>query len=192
MEIRVTIAPDGKTTIESISVLEDLWHDYLFFKSRAAELDQPSATLTDGLLLKRYYRAALLALVCYFEGVLNRWLEQLLAPAEWRQVERQCIEQKVELVQSLTPSVKGRAPDIGSAKKLRNTLVHLKPGVDGELYDRINRQLLDDTEGQVLSWFAAVETSTKLERHPDSRAASRTYSEALGTYVAEGYTREEE
>jgi len=192
MEIRVTVAPDGKTEIESISALEDLWHDYLFFRSRAKELDQPSCTTTDGLDSKRYYRAALLALVCYFEGVLNRWLQHLLGEAEWRGVERQCIEKKVDLVDSRAAHGGGPVPDIAAAKGLRNTLVHLKPGADGEVYDKINRELLDETEEQVTRWLTAVEASTQLRRHPDTRAESWKFSDALGASISEAYTGEPE
>ena len=191
MEIRVTIAPDGKTQIESISALEDLWHDYMFFRSRAVESDQPSGTLTDALLAKRYYRAALLSLICYFEGVLNRWLEQLLGETDWRHVERKCIEKKVEIIGSRVASVESSL-DICTAKKLRNTLVHLKPGSDGELYDKIDLGLLDETEKQVTRWLTSVEASIGLTRHPDTRDASRNLTEALGSSEIEGYTGQSE
>jgi hypothetical protein len=193
MQIRVTVAPDGKTQVETISALEDLWHDHLFFRLRGSELDQPSATPTDRLVAKRYYRAALLTLVCYFEGVLNRWLKQLLGQSDWRKAERQRIEKKVDLIQSRSSGVQGCAPDIGGAKKLRNMLVHLKPGADGDLYDKINRELLQDAHKQIDAWLTEVGASLQLRRHPDTRAESRTFTEAIGTSIpqTEGYTGEE-
>src|SRR3972149_2253333 len=60
----------GDIEITHVSILEDLWHDYLYFKKQAKN----SSTF----LQKRYLRAALLVLISYLEGVTNRWFYNLL------------------------------------------------------------------------------------------------------------------
>ena len=49
MPIRITVPLDGETMVETISALEDHWHDYLYFKVRGSELDRPSASAGDRL-----------------------------------------------------------------------------------------------------------------------------------------------
>jgi hypothetical protein len=190
MEIRVTIGEGGNPTIESISALEDLWHDFEFFKKRAVELDGQTKTPTDRLIAKRNRRVALLSLLVYFEGVLNRWLSEMLPAPEWLAIERKCVELKVEAIQQRLPSAPGSMPEIAEAKKLRNTLVHLKPGADGEIYDKITLQLLETTETSVSVWLSHVERLLGVERHPNTEAESRELREALGETVpgSAGYT----
>lgn len=194
MEIRVSIGLDGHISIESISMLEDLWHDYRYFRARADVLDQ-EWTPTGHLVAKRYSRAALLILMCYFEGVVNHWLKELLSADEWRRIEasHEHLHVKVDRVQErLLTSTEGR-PNIRKAKDLRNDLAHLKPGSDGRLYDQVCLELLEHNESTITKWFDAVEESLKLKRHPDTRQESQPLRDALGTELPghEGYTSEE-
>lgn len=73
-----------------------------FFKAEASRFDQPDASVNDRLTAKHHQRAALLMLVFYFEGVLNRWLQTLLSKAEFEAVERKPIEFKIEKISQHT------------------------------------------------------------------------------------------
>lgn len=190
MEIRVTIASDGNATVETISALEDLWHDFEFFKRQGIELDDPAKSPTDRLIAKRYRRAALLALLVYFEGVLNRWLADMLPASDWHAIERKCLELKIDAIQLRLPGRADLKPEITEAKRLRNTFVHLKPGADGELYDRITQELVDATEASMSAWLSEVERALGLKRHPNTEAESRELRQALGETRPEssGYT----
>lgn len=194
MKIRVTVEPDGQSLVESISALEDLWHDFTYFEQQADKLDQGTAPPTDLLVAKRYRRAALLSLLCYLEGVINNWLKQI-QPEEWRRLKdsRESLESKVERIQALLPRGAGIPPDIRRAKKLRHTLVHLKPGFDEELYDGITAELLAEAKTNISNWLRTVETILSLKRHPDTRQESAAIRAALGTSnpALEGYTTED-
>ena len=189
MEIRVTVRRDGDVKIESISALEDLWHDFQFFQEKGNELEH-IGTPNDALLAKRYRRAALLALVFYFEGVLNRWLQCVLSVAEWRRVERWPLTSKIDTIHSRLPRGHITKPNIGAARLLRNNLAHLKPGVDGNVYDGISGEILEETASSITAWLSAIETELNLERHPDTRSESQTLRDALGATRpnSEGYT----
>ncbi len=189
MEIRVTIA-GGNARVETISALEDLWHDFQFFKQLAIEHDGSARTPTDRLIAKRYRRVALLTLLVYFEGVLNRWLAGLLPATEWVTLERKGLERKIEVIQRLLPDGSDSKPEVGQAKSLRNTLVHLKPGCDGELYDSISQALIEVTETSISAWLTDVGGQLHLERHPDTEAESRDLRRALGRSIpgSTGYT----
>ena len=81
-------------------------------------------------------------------------------------------------------------PQVADAKRLRNTLVHLKPGSDGELYDKITQEVVDTTEASVSAWLSDVERLLGLQRHPDTEHESQELRDALGGTVpgTEGYT----
>jgi hypothetical protein len=189
MQMRIVVSPDGQTRVETLSTLEDLWHDFLFFKLRGEECDQAFSE-TDRLTAKRYRRAALLTIIFYFEGVLNRWLRLLLSPEDWQSEERKSLEKKVDLVHTRLPEGVQSKPDIREAKRLRNMLAHLKPGVDIELYESITGELLEETESAIVAWLGEVETSLKLERHPDTRIKSQEFTDKLGEPEpgSEGYS----
>jgi len=190
MEIRVTIGADGDTTVETISALEDLWHDFQFFKERAIEFDDPARTPTEHLIAKRYRRAALPALLVYLEGVLNNWLAGLLQESNWLKIERKCLELKIGAIQEHLAVGADSKPEVAEAKRLRNTLVHLKPGADGELYDKITQELVDATESSVSAWLTNVERLLGVQRHPNTEAESRELRDALGKTApgTDGYT----
>lgn len=170
MRIRVNVGPDGETEVEAICLLEDLWCDYQFFKAKGDEAARASTKATDALLVKRYHRAALLLLVAYFESVIDHWLLGMLSK---NKLDKLSLEKKIAAIQlRLTTTCTG--PEINPAKQLRNKLVHLKPGVDGELYDEITGSLLEQAEESINAWFSVVESTLKLTRHPvTTRNSSR-------------------
>lgn len=193
MEIQILFSPSGKVRIETVSILEDLWHDFQFFKSQAANLEQATAPPQDALLVvKRYRRAALLMLVFYFEGVLNHWLKHLLGEPDWLAFEKKGppLGQKVKCIEERLAPQLGASVDIGEAKSLRDDLAHLKPGGDLKLFETMTESLLVETEKAITDWLNEVESRIGIERHPDTREASRPFREALGMSMpeTEGYS----
>lgn len=190
MEIEVLIYPSGDFKVKTVSILEDMWHDYEFFKSQAADLEKRPATPDEMFLVKRYQRAAVLMLVFYFEGVVNHWLKHLLGEPGWLAVERKPLEKKVQCIEeSLTPQA-STSVDISEAKSIRNALAHLKPGGDLKLFEAVTENLLAESEKAIVSWLLEMEKRIGKERHPDTREASRPLREALGVSLpeSEGYS----
>jgi hypothetical protein len=193
MEIQVLFSPSGEEVrIETVSILEDLWHDFQFFKSQAANLVQATAPQHALFLVKRYRRAALLMLIFYFEGVLNHWLKHLLGESAWLAFEkkRPPIGKKVKCIEEKLAPQLGTSVDIDEAKSVRDALAHLKPGGDLRLFEVITESLLVETEEAITGWLNEVERRIGIERHPDTREASRPFREALGMSTAEteGYS----
>ena len=188
MQIEVLISPSGEEVrILSVSILEDLWHDFQFFKSQAARLEQPSASPDGQFLVKRYRRAALLLLVFYFEGVVNHWLKHLLGEPAWLAMEkekkRMPLTRKVQCIEENLATKLETSLDINEAKSVRNALAHLKPGDDLKLFESITEDLLVETEMAITSWLTEVEGKIGVERHPDTREASRPFREDLGESI---------
>ena len=88
-KIDVTIFHNGDMDILHASIYEELWKDYCTFKKRAA-MQQEKGTKKGTFLARRYYRAALLSLFAFFEGVLNNWIKTIIQERqEFAGVERQ-------------------------------------------------------------------------------------------------------
>lgn len=88
-KIDVTIFHNGDMDILHASIYEELWKDYCTFKKRAA-MQQDKGTKKGTFLARRYYRAALLSLFAFFEGVLNSWVKTVIQERqEFAGVERQ-------------------------------------------------------------------------------------------------------
>jgi hypothetical protein len=190
VQIRILISPSGDSQIETVSILEDLWHDYEFFKSQAANLEQQPTSPDELFLVKRYRRAALLMLVFYLEGVVNQWLKHLLGEPEWLSLERKPLEKKIRCIEErLTPRL-NTGVDISEAKSIRDALAHLKPGGDLKLFEAVTETLLAESERAIASWLTEVEGRIGKERHPNTREASRPLREALGVELSEseGYS----
>jgi len=190
VEIRILISPSGDATIETVSILEDLWHDYEFFKRQAANLEQRPTAPDELFLVKRYRRAALLMLIFYFEGVVNQWLKHLLSEPEWLTMEKRPLEKKVRCIEERVTSQPNTSVDINEAKSIRNALAHLKPGGDLKLFEAVTESLLAESEKAIASWLTEVEGRIGKERHPNTREASRPVREALGVELPEfeGYS----
>ena len=184
MEIRITIPPDGRdVTVETISMLEDLWHDFQFFKFEGKRLLDGVSSPNNLLLVKRFHRAALLLLMFYLEGVINGWLKRLLSKAEFGTIEKKCLELKIAAIQAHTGCSQVAAPAVAEAKKIRNSLAHLKPGSDGSLYDSINEAFLTSTEDTIVAFLTSMSKILKMLPHLDSEVESRDFREALGSSI---------
>jgi hypothetical protein len=190
VQIRLLISPTGDTSVETVSIIEDLWHDYQFFKSQAADIEISPVTPDGEFVVKRYRRAALLMLVFYFEGVLNRWLRGILAEPDWLLMERKPIDKKVKCIEEKLAMLPAVGVDVSEAKGLRDAFAHLKPGGDLKLFEAVTKSLLEESEGAITRWLAEAEKVIGIERHPDTREVSRPLREALGfpSPGSEGYS----
>jgi len=190
VEIQVLISPSGDAHIETVSILEDLWHDYEFFKRQAVNLEQRPTAPDELFLVKRYRRAALLMLVFYFEGVVNQWLKYLLGEPEWSTMEKKPLKKKVQCIEERLTPRPNTSVDIEEAKSIRDALAHLKPGGDLKLFEAVTESLLAESEKAIVGWLTEVEGRIGRERHPNTREASRPLREALGVELpeSEGYS----
>lgn len=160
-------------TVEHVSILEDLWHDYLFFKEQAQK--------TVGFEHKRYLRVSLLVFMAYLEGVVNHWCHNLFAEKGWseKKIRAFIFEKKVhEKITALTnyvakknPSV--REPIIDAAKRLRNKLSHFQVGKDIEVFDSLTHALLTDTDQSVDEWLSVAEAALGEKRHPNTQGLAK-------------------
>lgn len=180
----------GHARVETISMLEDLWHDFEFFKSESARFQKPQGSVSNQLIAKRHQRAALLMLVFYLEGVLYHWLKQLLPKAGFVSLERKGLEIKVEKIRERAGVTSQPSAAIAELKTIRNALVHLKPGQDLALYDKISPELLESTESSIVTWLEAMGQALGLPRHPNTETESKELRDALGIAdpKGEGYT----
>lgn len=192
MEIRITIPPGGGSfRFETISILEDLWHDYQFFRDRALEIENTTqAPPGEQFIAKRYHRAALVMLVFYLEGVVNRWLQLFVESSEWAEIEKHRLTDKIKRLEKRTPRKPSARPRFTQAKRVRDALAHLKPGGDLEIYDKVNGKLLAETEATITAWLTEMEELLGVARHPNTQEESRPFREALGVQdpESEGYS----
>ena len=173
-QLRITIEDKPNGSIESVqilhvSILEDLWHDYLHFKKQAK-----SNSL---FRQKRYLRAAILVLVAYLEGVVNRWYNNWLVDQgeSDREIERRIRMTKIySKCKQLTdqavlkdPSIK--QPSLDKVKNLRNELAHLQVSRDFAIFDELTLAVLDDSEKKIVDWLDMVSKALGTERHPDTK-----------------------
>ncbi len=190
MQMSFTFSPDGSILVESISLLEDLWHDYLAVREIALT-HEGLTTRTDRLLAKRYLRIAVLLLNAYLEGVVNSWLKALLDEPSWEAVSRLVLASKIgELKKKGSRQPKCKM-DISSARVMRKNIAHGNPGVDLELYNSVTSSWVFGFEADISNWLTEMESILGMCRHPDTRKASEEIATELGTAIdpkTEGYT----
>jgi len=143
--LHITIKTDGTVQAFSISILEDLWQDYLHFKKQAGLFLSPDKLPQH----KRYVRVAALLLISYFEGITNRWCSHIL---ETQNRDKKYIEDflwkniynKVRFI-SKTVEANDLISNIGRLKDLRNDLMHYKEGLDWQLFKNTSLEELQKT-----------------------------------------------
>jgi len=180
LDVIITIGENGSATIETVSILEDLWHDYLYFRDTAIKA-------TDLLPRKRFERAALMALIAYAEGVVNQWLCERTDPAKWSKTEKKRAYEKVTLLMQHAPRVR-RVPVEEATRTLRNALVHLDSSRNATVYQEISLTLLRRTEDELLVWLDEMEKALGAKRHPDTKVIGRSIASDLGRMRAESYS----
>ncbi|SHJ15163.1 hypothetical protein [Propionispora hippei] len=184
MQIRVTIKPDGSVTILTVSIIEDLWQDYCWFKERAYYDEEKDNVTKEYFIAKRYQRAAPFTLCHYFEGVVNNWLQGLCDNLEFQKIEEKSIYYKYCRVMKLC-DIKENKINIQNAKKFRNMFVHYKRRTDLKLIENVNYKLIEGTEKEINRWLDYIEQETNLRRHGNAEEASRKFSETIGGTLLE-------
>ncbi|MBE7467765.1 MAG: hypothetical protein HS114_01315 [Anaerolineales bacterium] len=171
MELQIKIS-NSKIEIEAISIVEDLWLDYLFFKKQALIALEENKSF----LHKRYLRVTLLTLMSYFEAVVNNWCGNTLREnnKSYAQIQdflrNKALPDKCKFLINETAS-NTSSPNKGAwqeAKKLRNELVHLKPGKDRLIFENLSIELLFQAEKEIIEWLDKVGKLLGQERHPDT------------------------
>jgi hypothetical protein len=183
----------GITSIEisHISILEDLWHDYNYYKNQAK-------TVTS-FRQKRCLRTAFIILFAYFDGVVNRWCNNqlLLQGKEEIEVRKYIRKNNIYikcryLAQRATVNkIENDESDMKMKKELRNELVHLDVNKDLDIHKRLNIRNLQETELLLISWLDKVGERIGEYRHPDTRKLGRKFADK-GSIIEEEYTNEEE
>jgi hypothetical protein len=172
-----TMSLSTTITIHGISVLEDLWEDYHFFRERALA----TSPQQDLKLYKRFVRAALLALFNYLEGVLNKWVVVLNPSAD---LHRLSTYKKLDIVQAAIRQKKHTAQDVSGtvrkAKDLRNILSHFKPTDDQQqlFRDLTNHTLLAEAD-KVISWIEFAKMTLGIEAHPNMAKVVQEFADLL-------------
>jgi hypothetical protein len=178
VSVVITIGPDLKgMQITHISILEDLWHDYLYFKKQAESVSREVELFRH----QRYLRAALLVLIAYLEGVANRWLRSVLKeqgkaePEINRFIKSKSLEDKCKFLtdEAAKKNSAVNTPFLSDIKKLRNDLVHLKLGSNLKIFEGLTLMTLAETERIIDVWLSNVGKALGKERHPDTRSMGR-------------------
>jgi hypothetical protein len=188
VEIVITFDDNGTMIVHGISVLEELWEDYHFFRQLALETS-PQDNL---ILYKRYVRAALLALFNYLEGVLNKWVAQLDPSINLRSAQRarklgiirdaarQKLKQNRADGSRRNPSVEWL--EIGKTKELRNVISHLQPS-DNQfvMFQELTSESLFHEADSVITWIETIKKVLGFETHPNmEKAVSNFVAELSG------------
>lgn len=184
MEITVTIDKKGNSTVLAMNMLEDLLHDFQYFLKEAKT--HPAVKPETMFLHKRFLRAALLILFAYTEGVTNRWLFAMLERrndgAKFEKLQFDSLDKKVARLGGLAPAAS--KPNLETAKKVRNLLVHFKPGRDGEAFDSVTLPLVEAAAKTIGEWMEVMESSLGLPRYPDTDEIMGKLAE-IGTMTKE-------
>jgi hypothetical protein len=125
MEIQVTIGPDGTSAILAVSTIEDLWHDYQYFRDAASAASSAEPAFDQ----KRLLRAALMMFVAHCAAVVDRWcrMEKAKEGEKPEQVEKfirqRCLELKCDYISRRAKRGGLQSPNF-RFKSLRNRIVH--------------------------------------------------------------------
>lgn len=150
--IRTVCKTSGEVEILTVSILEDLWHDYLHFKKKAIETAKDDSPF----IKRRYTRAAMVFLFAYFDAVVNSWWEfyQLLSGKN-KANKRKSFYNKFEYLNSLAKANISTV-DVQKLKRIRNKVVHFEIGYDLFVFDEAGLTKLLESEKLVLRWIKEV------------------------------------
>lgn len=184
MQIKVTIDKKGNSTVLAVNTLEDLRHDFQYFLQEAKT--HPAVNPETMFLHKRFLRAALLVLFAYAEGVTNRWLFAMLKRShdgdKFEKLQFDSLDKKVAHLSDFGATA--TKPNLGTAKKVRNLLVHFKPGRDGEAFDAVTLPPVEEAAETIEEWMAEMESSLGFPRYPNT-------DEIMAKLAESGTTTEE-
>lgn len=186
------IDKEGNIHEFAISLLEDMWHDYLYFMEQANHYKDGKSDF----LTRRYLRVSLLTLIVYAEAVINRWCHIIKTKQnEPPEKIKEFIRYKPLLAKSkyvteevikIDPSVKGL--QLFSVKELRNEMVHFKPGNDLRIFVGISMEVVKAAEQELTDWMGTIEASMHLNRHPNTEEALDDFDE-IGSVLFQDYTK---
>jgi hypothetical protein len=195
-EIVVKISPDGKVVeMFTLNALEDLWHDYRYFKKRA------EVYLAEGLPLrhKRYLRAALLSLISYLEGVVSKWCISILVDDKKsnNQIreffkDRKIMDRCKFLAQNAAtkdPSAKDLS--IQGIKRLRDKVVHdAGIGCNYKVFERLSLTSISEAERDIVEWLNLIGNLLGQEPHTSTENAADEFK-SIGQIIKQEYSGEE-
>ncbi len=127
MQIKAAVNMKCNRTVMAMNALEDLLHNFQYLLREAKTY---SAVKPETMFLrKRFLRAALPIPFAYAGGVTNRWrsatLEQRDDSAKFKKLQFASLDKKLMFLSDLAAAV--TKPNLGTAKKVHNLLVHFKP-----------------------------------------------------------------
>lgn len=179
----VKVLDDGIVSIETVSILEDLLHDYEYYLLKSQQL-AAEKNPENKLLIKRYQRAAFLFMMSYFEGVVNCWIRESVNRKKWNKLSRLSSVKKIEELMLLL-SLDSVGPIEETIRSLRNNLVHFNKGKDKVLYKGITNDIILSTQDDINNWFKFIESKTGKKRHPITEDISKNYFNSLGKTISE-------
>ena len=185
----MTIDEDGTAKAYAISLLEDLWHDVLYFEYQALN----TSTEVRPLLHQRFLRAGLLCLFAYLEGVTHQWCYTLTireggSETQARKRSRVDLAKRckdlTKVAAALDPTV--YKLDVQRAKFLRNKIVHESGGDhDLELFGDLTIETFQTTKSDMVRWLERVGATTGLKPHLDTDQSLDWFAEVGTTTHAE-------
>jgi len=170
--IIIDIGEDGTAKAYAIGLLEDLWHDVLFFEQQAFY----TPIETRPFLHQRFLRAGLLCLFAYFDSVTRQWWYARTIKDEGAETAARS-QARVSLVkrcQDLTSAAAAvNIPALGlnikQATFLRNMIVHQSGGDhDLEVFEHITLETFQTTKSDMVRWLAWVGAAIGQKPHPDT------------------------
>lgn len=190
----MTIDEDGTAKAYAISLLEDLWHDVLYFEHQAHNTSIDARPL----LHQRYLRAGLLCLFAYFEGVTRQWCYALTVREGGSEIQarkrsrvtlvERCRDLTLVAAALNTPVIE---LDIKKAKFLRNKIVHESGGDhDLELFDNVTLETFHTTKSDMVQWLDGVGAAIGHKPHLDTDKSLDWFAE-MGTTLHEEHSGDE-
>jgi len=170
MQIEVTIGSDGNIAVLTVSTIEDLWHDYQYFRDAATAASSEEPAFEQ----KRFLRAALVLFVAHCAGVVDSWCrKQLPREAEnseqgenW--IRHQCLEVKCKYLSDRANLAGLQVPEFGF-KRLRNRIVHATDEKDLEIFRALSPSLLREAETDMTEWLDLIGGTLGYERFLSTR-----------------------
>lgn len=170
MEMHVSIRDGGEVELVAFDAREDFFRDYSYFVERARNLSVNDESTT--AMQRRFLRAALFTLFAYTEAVVNAWLYHSLEERgiSWmfKGIERNRVEDKMGFLDEMAATSQ-KTPNIADARRVRNLLVHFKPGNDALLSEQVTLTMVDRTYDDINGWMSQMEAALGVQRHPNTK-----------------------
>lgn len=171
-DIIIQIDESGTARAYAISLLEDLWHDVLYFEQQALNTSIDARPL----LRQRFLRAGLLCLFAYFDSLTRRWWHTFTIKDQGSETPTDS-RPRVSLVQRCKDLASAAAArntpvvglDIQKATFLRNMVVHQSGGGhDLDVFEHITLETFQKTKIDMVRWLEWVGAAIGQKPHPDT------------------------